>query len=315
LARTASRRSKRGVAVAAPAPRVDPLAGWTAPSPPRRNALRNALVLSLGAHLALLAVRFVPPERTAEDRATPPLEVVLVNARTKSKPRRAEVLAQADLDGGGNTTADRRAKTSLPALTDSQVNDVSLSARRIAQLEEESRRLIAQLAAAPPVPTQPRAVRPQPERTDGRDTPDAERQRLEIARLEAEIARRWDAYQKLPKRKFIGARAEGVVYARYVDDWRTRVERIGTRNFPNEARTRGIYGTLLVTVSIRADGTLEKIEIDRSSGHPVLDAAAKRILELASPFAAFPPAIRRDYDILSITRTWTFTRAQELVSE
>lgn len=313
MARSGSRRGKRAAAAAAVL--RDPLEGWTAPTPPRRRVIEWALGLSLLFHAALLAVRFVPPDRAAVDRAAPPLEVVLVNARTKSKPRRAEVLAQADLDGGGNTEADRRAKTNLPALADNPIDDVSLSAKRVAQLEAESRRLIARLANAPPVSTATRANRPQPERTEGRDTPDADRQRLEIARLEAEIAKRWDAYQKLPKRKFIGARAEGVVYAQYVDDWRTRVERIGTRNFPNEARQRGIYGTLLVTVSIRADGSLEKIEVDRSSGYPVLDAAAKRILELASPFAAFPPAIRRDYDILSITRTWTFTRAQELVAE
>jgi protein TonB len=313
VARSTTRRSKKSAVVARPP--VDPLAGWAPPTLPRRRVLEWALGASLLIHALLLAVKFVPPERSAVDRVTPPLDVTLVNARTKSKPRRADVLAQANLDGGGNTTSERQAKSNLPVLTDSQVNDVALAARRVAQLEEESRRLIAQLAPSQPVPTAKSTAKPQPERSDGRDVPDAERQRLEIARLEAQIAKQWEAYQKLPKRKFIGARAEGVVYAQYVDDWRNRIERIGTRNFPEEARRRGIYGTLLVTVSIRADGSVEKIEVDRSSGHPVLDAAAKRILELAAPFAAFPPAIRREYDILSITRTWTFTRAQELVSE
>ena len=64
-----------------------------------------------------------------------------------------------------------------------------------------------------------------------------------------------------------------------------------------------------VTVEIRADGSLENVEISRSSGKKVLDEAALRIVRLAAPFAPFPPDIARDTDILSITRTWSFTLA------
>jgi protein TonB len=63
-----------------------------------------------------------------------------------------------------------------------------------------------------------------------------------------------------------------------------------------------------VTVEIRADGSLEKVELNRPSGKRVLDEAAVRIVQLAAPFAPFPPEIRQDTDILSITRTWDFTR-------
>ena len=77
-----------------------------------------------------------------------------------------------------------------------------------------------------------------------------------------------DSYQKLPKRKFIGARTEGVVYAQYVDEWRQKIERIGTAQLSRTRRSaQGIFGSLLVTVAIRADGSVEKVEIDRSSGH------------------------------------------------
>ena len=105
------------------------------------------------------------------------------------------------------------------------------------------------------------------------------------------------------------------MFAQYVDEWRQKIERVGTHNFPQEARRLGLYGTLLITVSIRADGSVEKVEIDRSSGHPVLDRAARRVVELAAPFAPFPAAIRKDFDILSITRNWSFTRSDQLVSE
>ncbi len=71
----------------------------------------------------------------------------------------------------------------------------------------------------------------------------------------------------------------------------------------------------MVTVAIKADGTVEAIDVNRPSGHKVLDDAAKHIVRLAAPFAAFPPDIAKDVDILHITRTWTFTTGDRFVSE
>ena len=102
--------------------------------------------------------------------------------------------------------------------------------------------------------------------TDHAKLADLPESRLEVARLEAEIAREWEAYQELPKRKFVGARTQSVVYAEYVDQWRQKIERVGTANFPDEASQREEFGSVLVTVAIKADGTVERVEIDRSSG-------------------------------------------------
>jgi len=143
---------------------------------------------------------------------------------------------------------------------------------------------------------------------------DSPHERTEIARLEAQIAKEWEAYQELPKRKFIGARTQGAVEAQYLDAWRQRIERVGTANFPEEARRQGLFGSVMVTVAVRADGTVEKIEIDRSSGSRVLDAAVERIVALAGPFKPFPDPLRRDADILHITRVWSFTRSDVLVT-
>ena len=85
-----------------------------------------------------------------------------------------------------------------------------------------------------------------------------------------------------------------------------------TENYPQDARRNKIYGSLVLTVSIRADGSVESVAVNRSSGQPVLDAAAVRIVKLASPFAPLPPDIRKDTDILSITRTWVFTPNNQL---
>jgi protein TonB len=68
-------------------------------------------------------------------------------------------------------------------------------------------------------------------------------------------------------------------------------------------------------VGIKPDGEVESVEINRSSGKKVLDNAAIRIVRLAAPFDRFPDAIRRDTDILYITRTWSFTRGDQLSAE
>lgn len=90
---------------------------------------------------------------------------------------------------------------------------------------------------------------------------------------------------------------------------------MGNLNYPEEAKQKKLYGSLQLTVHIKSDGTLDSVDVDRSSGSKILDEAAVRIVKLASPYAAFPEDIRRDYDILDITRTWTFTRSDQLAGE
>jgi len=103
-------------------------------------------------------------------------------------------------------------------------------------------------------------------------------------------------------------------YAQYEEDWRLKVERVGTVNYPAAARGK-YYGNLRMTVTLRPDGNVESIELDRSSGLKVLDDAAFRIVRMASPYAVFPPDIQRETDLLVITRTWFFGRGDKLWTE
>jgi protein TonB len=143
--------------------------------------------------------------------------------------------------------------------------------------------------------------------------PDAEARDLvdrsmEIARLEAAIRQEHQAYQERPKKRFVGARTQESRVAFYVDNWRRKIERIGNLNYPAEARQPRFVGVLRITVGIKANGEVESVEINRSSGHKFLDQAAVRIVNLAAPFDRFPDNLRVDTDILYITRTWTFSR-------
>jgi periplasmic protein TonB len=164
---------------------------------------------------------------------------------------------------------------------------------------------------APAVPAPPETVA----KADAPSATELTERTLEVMRLEAQIARDLDSYQKRPKRQQVGARAAEYRFARYVEDWRQKVERVGNLNYPEAARRMKLYGNLILTVSIRADGSVERVVVDRSSGQKLLDAAAVRIVEMAAPYSAFPPEIRQDTEILDITRTWTFARGDELRSE
>lgn len=277
--------------------------------------LAAALAASLGLHAAILSIHFSFPEMLKFKDAPPSLEVVLVNSKSASAPVKAEVLAQANLDGGGNTDEDRRAKTPLPATQKvEQGDDVRRAQKRVQELEAKQRALMTQAQAqravpepeAKPTPTpKPQTQSPQVSGVDLRDSA------LMLARMEAQIARQIEEYNKRPRKRFVGARAKETRFAQYVESWRQKVERIGNLNYPDSAKGR-IYGSLRMTVAIRADGSIESMQIDRPSGHRILDAAAEKIVRMAAPYAPFPPEIKRDTDVLVITRTWTFAPGDRL---
>ena len=284
---------------------------------PSSRSFTLALGLSIMLHAVALSIHFKLPDILLDKYLSQPLEVVLVNSKTRAKPAKADVLAQANLDGGGNTDENRRAKTPLPVLKEAAPGaDAKRAARRVKELEAQQLKMMSQLQSAKSVNAteQPRtasaAEAPQPQ-ASGQDLATGA---LAIARMEAQISRQLDQYNKRPRKQFIGSRAQEYRFAQYVEDWRLKVERIGNLNYPDGARGR-IYGSLLLSVSIRADGNLDAVEVQRSSGHQILDRAAERIVKMASPYAGFPANISRDTDILVITRTWTFAPGDKLFGE
>ncbi|MEK7843954.1 MAG: energy transducer TonB, partial [Pseudomonadota bacterium] len=223
-----------------------------------------------------------------------------------------------NLDGGGNTDDNRRAKTPFPLLPEhKQPVDVANAKQKTEQLEQEAKRLMTAVNSKHDVHQPDLQSERLVQRQDMPNTTDLVQRSLEIARLEAQIAKDYEAYQKRPKRRFIGARAQEYRFARYVEDWRAKVERVGNLNYPEAAKREKLFGNLQLTVGIKSDGSLESVEINRSSGKKILDEAAIRIVKLAGQngFAPFPPDISQDTDILHITRTWVFTRSDELLSE
>lgn len=289
---------------------------FLAAMPPNQRNLTLALSVSLFFHAILLSIHFRLPEALLRNTENA-LDVVLVNSKHAHKPKDAQVYAQANLDGGGDSEKDDRATTPLPpSATTREGDDVIETQRRVAQLETQQRELMTRLKAEAMARTTPKhseqaPPQPAPPTPSGFDLAN---RALVIARLEAQIDREANEYNKRPRKKNIGTRAEEYRFAQYVEDWRQKIERIGNLNYPEAAKGRW-YGSLVLTVTILADGQIKDIEINRSSGVPVLDEAARRIVSMSAPYAAFPDDIRRDTDIIEITRRWTFTHTDQLQTQ
>ena len=274
---------------------------------PRSDYFSVAMLLSVCLHAAALAIHFAPA-------VTPPpqetrLEVTLVNARTEEAPIKAQLVAQQQINGGGDAAA-RTASSPLPRTADASADQIVLAAlrKRQEELEAEQRRLLTQLESLQT--TLP--ARNRPDVPDESPDPGAEDSNQESLILNAQISalrERIERYNARPRQQFSAPSATAVDYAEYVEAWRKKIELLGTEHYPAEARGK-IYGTLQLTVYIKQNGELVRIEIDRPSGHAILDRAAERIVQLAAPFAPLPTSMAKRMDILAITRTWHFVDNQ-----
>ena len=278
----------------------------------RDGGLGVTLGISLALHaLLIFGLGFAFPE-TAKVVREKALEIVLVNAKSASKPSEAQVLAQANLDGGGNVDENRRVKTPLPA-TQRQApgEELQQMQKRVRELEAAQQRMLTQarnlrkVATAETVAEQPAPTPP----VSGMDLLDSARA---MARLEGEISKSTDEYSRRPRKKFIGARAEEYALAAYLDAWKEKVERIGTLNYPPAARGK-LYGSVVLFVELKVeDGSIYSAEISRSSGHKLLDQAALSILRMSAPFGPVPSKGMGGATVLSFARTWYFTQGDAL---
>jgi len=268
-----------------------------------RDPLALGVLVSLLLHATLLALKFSPPAPVRFAPEDAQIEIVLLNAQTDTRPRTPEVLAQVDMEGGGDRDSGR-ARSPLPA--DVRVEDgtdLRVQRRRVQELEEQQRRLLALASQQARVPAAREAPRNAPAQVAGADAEDVERA---ISRLQAQIDRQISDYNKRPKRLTYGINAVGVSYARYVEDWAARIERIGTERYPPQARGR-MYDSLIITVEIDKHGNVVDVIVNRKSKYEVLNRAVREIVFAGAPYERFPPEMAREGDILQIVRTWTFT--------
>jgi len=263
------------------------------------------LVLAIGLHALLLlgisfGVTLNPSPRLADT-----LDVVLVKWRSESEPDEADYLAQATQKGGGETTEKSRPSQpvsgELPTLQQGQDSVQSTAAMPVP--EQEVQEVVVLESESETAPDLTRVEQPDTEQPSAARLM---RQSLDMASLQPELSRQRQWQSKLPRREFISANTREYEFASYMSAWVSKVERIGNMNYPYDLRRKKLHGDLVLTVGIKQNGTVESVDIMRSSGVREIDQAAVDIVQLAAPYSPLPDNITDRVDILHITRTWRF---------
>ena len=280
-----------------------------AESPVAADRFVSALIFAIVAHAAvILGVSFGVREKTDAFQPPQTIEVTLVNSRSDEEPEDVDYLAQANQEGGGNTTDQVRPQTLLPSTMPSDKAQITSPVPPVDSPPPQERAERAELLTTKNSSREVASdVFPaEKKRSEKTSVAELVSRSMDIASLEAEVGQSMQAYSKLPRQKFVTASTKEYKYAAYMHAWRIKVERIGNLNFPAEAKRRKLTGSLILDVAVNPDGTLNHVAVSKSSGSNVLDDAAMRIVHLSSPFAPFPDEIRKEVDVLHITRTWKF---------
>ena len=276
--------------------------------PANHDRITVSFLMALALHAVILlglgfALDFKPLTHPLET-----LDVVLVNWRSENLPDEADFLAQASQQGGGESSEASRpsqentgaspgpAEGEDPLDQEEQVASVADAAREQIAVEDQRSDFSQQITSI----EQPE--RPLP------STALLMQESMRMAKLQPGIKRDRESQSKLPRRKWISANTREYEFAAYMQAWVAKVERVGNLNYPEEVRRQKLTGSLVMTVGINADGSIESIDILKSSGTPQLDQAATRIVRLAGPYSPLPDNISGSVDVLHITRTWVFSR-------
>ena len=274
---------------------------------PTRDRLTTTVFMAALVHgVIIVGVTFGSSGRA--NQGAPGLEVLLVSedvpeARSNDT---ATYLAQRTQLGSGNSTDALEAHSPRAAAEHSANNGRADGTALIedagALMATADNRVLTTSAAMPEI----LYFAPPASLTERAEVPvlaegNSERDRLGLDDVETQNVRG-------PKRDelWVTPDTREALVAPYLVAWRTKIERLGTMNFPAAAWRAPGTRNPDVEVVILADGTLESATIRRSSGSAKLDQAATDILKLASPFDPFPKELSDKYRLLRFTYGWEF---------
>ncbi|PCJ86068.1 MAG: energy transducer TonB [Thiotrichaceae bacterium] len=255
--------------------------------------------------MVILGVTFtIAPD--ADSQTSPALDIILVQTQSPNEVEEAEFLAQVSQQGGGSAPEKARPRElfSAPTLSTQPGIAKQTSVQQVQkQKQNEQLALLSQSHAEYSIKTQDESANYE---DDTNLTQNDTNKNAQTARLAAEISDTIEELASTDRTLYLNSSTKAFTPAKYMREWINRVERIGNLNYPDQARRSKLSGTLILDVVINSEGKLVKTDLRQSSGHQVLDDAAKRIVRLAAPFSAFPKKLRQEADIIHITRSWEF---------
>jgi protein TonB len=286
----------------------------TAPRPPKisdNDRLGMTLFLATVFHgIVILGITF-SISQPAESESLPALDVILVQTQNPSKSDEAKYLAQVSQQGGGSDEEQSRPTDLFTAPSLAKNPGMAMATaeqQQASQKQVEKVALLHQDDSSFSIDTDDHKQNPD----DATRVRTRNQESTRQARLAQELSAEIQKLAEQSRTKYLNSSTREFVPAAYMRQWIDRVERIGNLNYPDQARRDKLSGTLILDVVINAEGELVKADLRQSSGHQILDDAARRIVELAAPYAPFPPKLRKEADVIHITRSWEFMNDNSL---
>jgi protein TonB len=251
----------------------------------------------------------------AQNPQSPTLDVIIVQTQNPSKENKdAKYLAQVTQQGGGDSAEKVRPSDifTAPTLAPDPGMALQTSTEQVASIDQLANVAVLHQAKSDFQVKSADKISDQDKLTPAQQR---NQQQMETARLAKEIDTMIEKQAQRPKVKFMNSSTKEFLPARYMRNWINRVERIGNLNYPDQAKRNHLSGTLILDVTIDSSGKLLKTELRKSSGHQVLDDAAKRIVKLAAPFPPFSEKLKQEADVIHITRSWEFLASNQMRSQ
>jgi len=275
-----------------------------------KDTLLISLFIATIVHIVLvMGLNFSKPEPEKISRS---IDVTLINTPVKKAPNNAKFLAQENQIGAGEKSKKPEPPAQkLPSQGNSQKIQIHKNSTESSK-PKATQKLITQPTAKAKVSP---ADKPDPVRnTETKPHISAESLQQQVTQLGTEIRFSQQSADDT-KIKFVDSvSAHKYIAAQYIKDWEGKVERTGNLNYPEVAAKKNFSATLTMDVGIKADGTIYSIRINKSSGNPALDEAAKRIVRMSAPFAPLPTELLKELNVLVITRVWKFSDESGLVT-
>ena len=279
---------------------------------PGNDSILAFLVAAAAIHvLIILGVDFSKPTPEEFKRS---IEITLVDTPAKKAPKEAKLLAQENQVGAGeknikpkpqaqkiaNAGNTRESKQLVKAEPEPQRQSRPKVQKKVIT-QQKSEKKIAEAAVAPVLDKEPAVEQPRHPVL----TPESLQE--QITQLGTQIRDSQLSGEQTKIKLVSMVSAHKYLAAQYLKDWENKVERMGNRNYPEAASKKNFSATLTMDVGINADGSIYSIRINKPSGIPELDEAAKNIVRMSAPFAPLPQDLLKELNVLVITRVWKFS--------
>ncbi|AGQ08027.1 energy transducer TonB [Acinetobacter baumannii] len=265
-----------------------------------------AIILAILLHIFVLLIHFAMPAPSEQSTK----EIAITIRPTEDVTKHADFLAQADQQGSGAFREAHWMSSNSPAPMPSDASTGEAQLETLEKVQQQRELKFEEKVLMTVLSWQKQAEKSQRKKALEQLQSQFQAKAAMVASLEAQYLQRQQDFSRQQKIKTVdGIQAKKDASAAYLDKFREKVELYGNRYYPEEAKQQQLKGEVRLMVILNAQGGIRAIRLLESSGHPVLDEAAKASVRRGAPFGRFD-ANMKDISELRIIRTWRFDPAE-----